>query len=273
MIDFQRHSIGFRSSDKEVATNMVNASSNGDKSLYLNEVSGLVYLLDGAKSLGKKPLSFAVKLVETGSNSVLSQTSVQVDLVNLPTQYNQSVFLNADQVVDDEWLNLISFGFLAHVHKDFAIQVTCANLDRFTCSNMFRFNPLSSHVLYNEHYALNALFARNHNLLDEQSVHVFIAFQLSPRRLEFELNVNFHLITSGNKWLFDASRPSVHLLDAHNSRIPLCLTRSDLSSQLQVVRVRNLATNTQVLTLDYVLNASLQSLQLSNVHSLEANQL
>jgi len=224
----------------------------------LNELLGLVYF---------KPFSFIrlasfnVSLVEISTHRIIAKAKVYFNFLNLKSNViDLAVQLEDSESNRNDLINLIK---LNTTKED--LDLICLSLDQFNCKNLFSFNGPN--------------LILNHQEARKQSVdQIKILIKQDKYELAyFNVNLSIESQTQDIQFkTFQFSQRIVNLIESTEKKAVFWLN-TDKSSYLQLIRVKNIITNNEVLALDYEFkrapNSSQYFLKLDDAMSLELNQI
>lgn len=278
--------------------------------LQLDELNGLVYI----PNLSMTPTRdysvdvYVRKSSDAGVSSLLTRSKLVIQLRQLETSQNVSVTVLSSSSPSRlvEWINVFKLDLIdwtdPSIFKSLAIAIKCVSLHNSMCESLFRFEKLTGWLQINSQAA---------QLLhdDPSPVDVYCrASRLVQLRVEinrnnrqqqederlFDLDLNVRVRYGEFEWWqqqqepVEDDSPRVYLINSTETsqRFDLIEKRKLLPSKtfangsfgvVEVVRVKNMLTNNQVLALGYRIvldnHDQVYQLQLDDVQSLELNQL
>lgn len=230
-----------------------------DNSLLLDSINGHLY----AGSLSN--IKNVQIIMENNPNKSII---ISFDRVEVISKIFKSINLEA---VDESENEIVIFD-LSEQLKVYDIlkekfDLKCVNVEQSICSRLIRINRIMNTLNLNRKLAL---------------AYKNINFLLDLGELRFSVNLEIQLSNDiseplGFKYLIGPSTSILNLINTTEPNVKIFLIEKSrlLNNSIEIIRVKNMVTNNQVLALDYKLTESKDGyyLQLNDVLSLEQNQL
>ena len=265
--------------ERLIRSNSIKFRIDSNPHFYLDPKNGSIFTPNIATMKQSIDLSVDLYLQKQQSTDTKTRLTLRVKRIESPQTINLEIESSRLKL---EWVNVFKLALIDRIRfdlfKTFAIDFKCTNLDVRLCSSLFKFNKLTGYLLL---HATKLFDPSVYFLVAEKTVNLIMSIGLPNGRLaEIELNVN--LMTREN----DIEEPiggevsRVQLINTTESSLKIGLVSKwalDNSSSLEVVRVKNMLTNNQVLALGYRIELDstndLFYLDLDDVLSMELNQL
>lgn len=246
---------------------------------YLDERTGLVYAPRMFDVQQSKDYSVDVFLRQT---NVELKSKLIVRFKRIETNVTVSVQIERDRPKPD-WLNVFKLEMFDRLNsetfKSLQIETRCIHMEQHTCLGLFKFNKLTGALqmqpvkLFNSPTGL--LLLTTH-----RSIRIQLGLGFTRRLFEIDLNIEVNSRQTEAEEPLGDQMSRVYLINTTEPGLQVSLIERAVlenSSRVEVVRVKNMLTNNQVLALGYRVSLSDDEreycLQLDDALSLELNQL
>jgi hypothetical protein len=240
-------------------------SKNLNQLFYLNKKNGFIYATNFSELFSSNQTTDHTLEIEKSNQK--SSAKINMKNVKIDNQLNVSISANSFNNSATNNIIIVETNVASKLEKlGFRFdKLTCINLDSITCLLMFEYNFSNDYLMVNKSLALDHLVIDAFQLL-------LNFYSIDGFRLELNLKLNIDFDQQND--FFDSNVSKVKLIDTKTTCLNLYLF--DKTAQLSASRVRNIITNTLVLTLDFKLSKSDQNsfyLELNDTTSIDSNQL